>query len=158
MEVDAFIADSAVVAEGKLYVQGAGWNILWANATPVRSSRIGLGVLIHVPFTETNQMHVFTVKIIDQDGNELPISDAPPNAETVDGKIYELKGQFNMGRPPNLTPGDEQIVPLAMNIDGLLLPAPTMYSVVIAIDGNEMKRLPMRIQMVDPQASSSPRF
>jgi hypothetical protein len=148
VEIDAFLADSVVVAEGKLYAQGAGWNIIRTSATPMRHPRIGLGALVRVAFTETNQEHFFTVKIIDQDGNALPIFEAPANVETVDGKIYEWKGKFNVGRPPSLAPGDAQIIPLAVNIDGLVFPTPTMYSVVISIDDDEMKRLPMRIQMI----------
>lgn len=57
MEVDAFLADSIVSAEGKLYVQGAGWNKIQATSFPFRHSRIGIGVIIHVPYTATNQVH-----------------------------------------------------------------------------------------------------
>ena len=158
MEVDAFLADSVVVAEGKLFVQGAGWNIIWTNAVPARHPRIGIGALIHVPYTATNQLHEFSISLVDQDENKLPVAGTPQGADSSDGPVTELRGQFNMGRPPALTPGDEQFVPLAVNLDGLEFPTANMYSVVISIDGTVMKRLPIRVQLVATQmTASSPR-
>ena len=156
MEVDALVADSVVVAEGKLYIQGGGWNVIWTQSTPARHPRIGIGALIHVPFTATNQMHEFSIRIVDEDETALPLAAAPPQGVTPDGKVTELKGQFNMGRPPFLTPGDEQVIPLAVNLDGLEFPKPAMYHAVIAIDGTDLKRLPIRVIIINPQASMTP--
>src|SRR5512133_183243 len=104
MEIDAFLADSIVSAEGKLYVQGAGWNMIYAGSFPFRHSRIGIGVIIHVPYTATNQTHHLEVHVEDSDGHVLPLGDAPPGVETEDGKISRLGGEFNVGRPPLLPP------------------------------------------------------
>jgi len=156
MEIDAFLADSVAVAEGKLFVQGAGWNIVWTNAVPARHPRIGIGALIHVPYTATNQLHEFSIRIVDQDENQLSLAAAPPGVDALDGQITELKGQFNMGRPPALTPGDTQIVPLAVNLDGIEFPTSNMYSVVISIDGTVLKRLPIRVQLVANPLTTSP--
>ncbi len=146
VEVDAFLADSVVVAEGKLYAQGAGWDTLVAGAFPVRHPRLGVGVLLRVPWTATNQMHRFAVRIVDQDENKLVLGAAPPGSEISDGKVREIVGQFNLGRPPFLTIGDSQVVPIALNIDGIEFPAPNTYSVVISVDDADMRRLPIRIR------------
>ena len=153
MDVDAFLADSVVAAEGKLYVQGAGWNAIFSPVVPVRQSRLGVGVLIQVPYSATNQMHTLEVKIVDADENSLVIADAPLGSDTPDGKVRELKGQFTVGRPPLLPAGDEQIVPIALNIDGLVFPEPGRYSVVVSISGTEVKRLPIRVQLVAQMAA-----
>src|SRR5512132_2160368 len=108
MEIDAFLADSVVSVEGKLYAQGAAWNVLNTTQIPTRHPRIGIGVIFHVPYTATNQMHRFEVYLLDADDNELPLGDAPSEAEQPEGKIRRLGGQFNVGRPPTLQPGDEQ--------------------------------------------------
>jgi hypothetical protein len=155
MQIDAFLADSVVAAEGKLYVQGAGWNAIFTPTVPFRQNRLGVGVLIEVPYTATNQMHNLVLKIVDADENSIPIADAPPGVETPDGKIHELKGQFTVGRPPLLPPGDEQMVPIALNIEGLEFKEPGRYSVVISISGTEMKRLPIRVQQVAQMPTSN---
>src|SRR5690349_7734686 len=113
VHVDAFLADSVVSAEGKLYAQGAGWNVIYTNETPFRHNRVGVGILITVPYTATNQMHRLVVHIEDSDGAKIALGDAPPGTDSDDGHIYLLGGEFNVGRPPLLIPGDDQIVPIA---------------------------------------------
>jgi hypothetical protein len=146
MQVDAFLADSVVVADGKIYVQGAGWDSIVSAVFPFRHPRIGLGVILRVPYTATNQMHSFSVKIVDPDENKIVLGAAPPGAEVPDGKVRELKGQFNVGRPPLLNAGDSQVVPIALNIDGLEFDTPNAYSAVISVDEEEMRRLPLRVR------------
>lgn len=148
LEVDAFLADSVVVAEGKLYVQGAGWDTLVAGTFPVKHPRLGIGVLMRVPWTATNQMHKFSVRIVDQDENKIILGDAPPGSGIEDGKVREIVGQFNLGRPPFLTIGDSQMVPIALNIDGLEFAEANTYSVVISVDDVDLRRLPIRVRSV----------
>ena len=146
LEVDAFLADSVVVAENKLYAQGAGWDSIFTGAFPFKQPRIGIGVFLRIPWASTNQLHNFSIKIIDQDGAKIALGDAPPGSNIPDGKVHELTGQFNVGRPPLLTPGDSQIVPIAANLDGLEFSGPNSYSVVITVDGEEKRRLPIRVR------------
>jgi hypothetical protein len=148
MQVEAFLADSVASAEGKLYVQGAGWNVINTATVPVRHARIGIGIIIRVPYTATNQMHKFEVYLLDADGQQLPLGDAPPGAGGSDGKIRRLGGQFNVGRPPALQPGDEQLVAMAINIDGLVFDRADSYKFVIELDGFPEKELPFRLYQV----------
>lgn len=145
MEIDAIVADSAITAEGKLYLQGGAWYLVSAPALPLRVPRIGLGISIRVSWTDTNQVHNFEVRLQDADGQILPLGDAPPGSGPEDGKIRRLGTNFNVGRPPFLQPGDDQLVPLAMNIDGLVFETAGRYEFVISIDGDDVKHLPMRI-------------
>jgi hypothetical protein len=148
MEVDAFLCDSIAAAEGKLYVQGAGWNNVFAQGFPVRHNRVGIGVLIRVPYTATNQAHQFEIRLEASDGERIALADAPPNVPSEDGMLYTIGGEFNVGRPPLLPAGESQMVPLAMNLDGLLFPKPDGYSFVVSVDGTEMKRLSLRLQQL----------
>lgn len=149
MEVQAVLADSVAAAEGKLYIQGGGWNVVFAQAFPTRHPRIGLGILIRVPYHATNQNHRFEVRLEDTDGTVVPIGDAPPG-ETTDGKLYRVEGDFNMGRPPHLSAGDEQIIPIAANLDGLIFEGPGAFRFVIDIDGSEVAVLPFRVTHMPP--------
>src|SRR5207244_3465248 len=115
-------------AEGKLYVQGAGWNVINAASIPARHNRIGIGVLIHVPYLATNQSHVLEISLEDADGQSLPIGDAPGSP---DEKLRSMRVDFNIGRPAMIRPGDEQVMPLAVNVDGLVFEREDQYSFVI---------------------------
>jgi hypothetical protein len=151
MEVEAFLADSVDNVGGKLYVLGAGWNQINTQALPFRQARIGVGIIFRVPYTATNQVHNFQIYLRDADGQEMPLGDAPPGMETSDGKIRRLGGQFNIGRPPTVKPGDEQLVAVAINLDQLEFSRAESYSFVIELDGTEVKQLPFRVnQAVQP--------
>lgn len=149
MEVEAFLADSVVTAEGKLYVQGAGWNAITTAALPTRHARIGIGLIVRVPYTATNQPHKFELRLEDEDGQELQLGAAPvESAEATVEAITRIGGEFNVGRPPNLYPGEEQLLPFAVNLDGLVFERAGAYRFVLEIDGAEVKRLPFRINQV----------
>ena len=46
MEVEVILADSVVAAEGKLYVQGGGWNQVNVNQIPYRLARVGVAIVV----------------------------------------------------------------------------------------------------------------
>lgn len=151
MEVDAFLADSVVTADGKLYVQGGGWNNINAAQMPHQHDRIGIGILIYVPYTATNEQHSLDISLEDADGNELLLGDPPPGVRSEDGKVRHFGVQFNVGRPPTIAPGDEQVVPFALNINGLQFERADRYAFVISVDGTAMKRLSFRLHQRQTQ-------
>lgn len=152
MECEAFLADSVVAAEGKLYVQGGGWNQVNAPALPFRMPRCGIAMLVHVPYTGTNQPHKFDIRLKDADGEDVPLGDAPPGV-TADGKIRRVSGEFNMGRPPTVQPGDEQLAVFAINFDGLVFEQPNRYEFVIELDGTPVKNLGFRVLQIPQMAA-----
>jgi hypothetical protein len=154
MEFEALLADAVTVAEGKMYVHGGGWNVISASSVPVRLGRLAVGVLVTVPWNETNQMHSFEVRLEDLDGRLVSLGEAPPGS-TEDGKVRKLTGQFNVGRPVTLEAGDDQLVPIAVTIDGLTFEAPGLYRFVISVDGAHDKRLPIRVKLLQPTVTSS---
>jgi hypothetical protein len=149
MQVDAFLCDSIAQADGKLYVQGAGWNVLSALRLPARHPRVGIGAVIRVPYTATNQNHSFTLHLEDEDGNRMSLGEGPDGMPgVIDGQLQVVGGEFNVGRPPQLPAGDEQLVPIALNLDGLVFTKPGMHSFVLTIDGTPLERLPLRVTQI----------
>lgn len=150
MEVEAFLADSVVTAENKLFVQGGGWNIIHTAAVPTQHPRVGIGMIIRIPYTATNQSHQFELRLEDEDGNEVPLGKLPPGsaAEGEEGTISRIGGEFNVGRPAGIFPGEEQLLPFAINLDGLRFEKVGAYRFVLEVDGSEVKSLPFRINQV----------
>lgn len=149
MKVTAMLADHVDVGNGKLYVSGGAWGIYTVTSLPARLPRVGVAVAIHVPWTATNQNHKFSVRLIDEDGGPVPLGE--DQTETGESQpIKELGGDFNVGRPPNVPHGDEQVIPIPITIDGLLIKTPGSYTFIITIDGSEVERLPFRVQLPPP--------
>lgn len=146
MRVTAMLADHVDAGNGKLYVSGGAWNQYTVTNIPLRLPRIGIAMAIHVPWTATNHPHTFTVHLEDQDGNTMQLGDKPPAQEGAPPEpLTELGGTFNIGRPPNLTTGDEQTIPIPITVDNLLIETPGSYSFVIKLDGTEVDRLTFRV-------------
>ncbi len=148
--VDAFLADSvAGPGDGKVYVQGGGWNMLHTQALPTRHPRIGIAAFIKVPYLlATNEPHTLSVHLEDADNNALPMGDAPLGTETPDGKLRRIGASFAVGRPVGIEAGDDQIVVLAINLDGLVFERAGTYSFVIQVDEVEAKRLRFRVNLL----------
>lgn len=145
MRIDAFLADSAEVVQGKIYALGAGWNTIYARTFPTIHRRLAVAATVHVPFTATNASHKFELKLVTEDGVEHPIGmRADPDGKPV--PVRAMGGEFTLGRPPQLVDGDEQVACFAFTIDGMRFNEAGMFSWVISVDGEESTRLPMRVQ------------
>ena len=148
MHVDAFIADAAASSEGKIYALGIGWNVIYATAFPATHGHLAVVLTIHVPYTQTNQPHQVRVHLETEDGALVRLGQtrATPDGDVVD--VTMIGGDFSVGRPPAITAGDEQIVPLALDVEALTFDGPGMYTWVVSIDDRPMRRLPMRVSQV----------
>lgn len=145
-KIDAVICDSSVVAEGKLYVQGGGWDNLGSPVFPFIQSRISLAAVVAVPYIETNKNHVLEIHLEHEDGQKMPLA---PQVVTQDGAATHtpttIKAQFTFGRPATLPAGDSQMMPIAVNLDQLRFESPGAYSFVLSINGTEIERLGFRV-------------
>lgn len=104
-KVSSFLADSVEAVQGKIYALGIGWDVIYTAALPTTHSRVGLGILVEVPYTETNKDHEIQIKLVDEDGQLI--------------NDLDFTSHFNLGRPALLRSGDSQILPFAFNFDGL---------------------------------------
>ena len=129
IELDGFLADSVTAVQGKLYALGAGWNRIGVAQLPARHDRVGVGLLFRVPAGEPVQARRFELRLIGPDGRELALGAGP------EGPIDRIGGEFTAGGP------EEQIVPIALNLNGLALSATGGYRVVISVQGQDAKTL-----------------
>jgi hypothetical protein len=147
IHVDAFLADSVVTSDGKLYVQGAGWNRISAASFPVVHDRIGIGLIFSFEVAGVSEPHRFELRLEDSKGNEMPLGDTPPGPQSP-GKITRIGGEFGAGP---VARGVEQIVPIAINLNGMAFEGPSTFRFVVSVDGDDMKALPFRIEGFAPQ-------
>jgi hypothetical protein len=108
MDVTLLLCDSAEALNGKLYVMGGGWNMLYSSGTPVR---LALAILIAVPWDETNQRSALRIELVTSDGEQV----------SNNGQEVSATAEFDVGRPPGVKPGSTINAPLAINFDGLIL-------------------------------------
>jgi hypothetical protein len=139
------LCDSAATAEGKLYLQGGGWSMLGTPSFPFHKPRIGLGVVIGVPYTATNQNHVLSIRLENEDGQRIAFGPATDGEQPGEQASIGLQGRFDLGRPPHLQPGDAQTIPFAINLDQLRFDSPGAYALVIEINHVDIERLIFRV-------------
>jgi len=125
MNVTLLLCDFAQVADGKLSVLGAGW-VLKGHGSPM-----AVGAVVEVPWDETNQLHPWTLRLLDADGHEVTIVTEPGG----EPQPLQVGGQIEVGRPPGYPVGTPLNVALAVNFGPLPLPAAQRFSVVMELDG-----------------------
>jgi hypothetical protein len=126
------LANHVEVVNGMLYVSGGGWTDhrrpIPPAGNPPPLSHLGIAASVLVPWNETNQPHVLTVQIEDEDAKA----------------ILKIEGHLNVGRPPNLPPGSSQPVMFGFPLD-LQFPHAGTYRIVAYIDDGEQKHWPFRV-------------
>ena len=89
VEIDTLmLADWAETINGKLYVQGGGWD-RWM-LVPDRPVEFAIAASVLTPWSLANQEHELAVAIESEDGAVI---------------ASLLAGSFTVGRPPNARPG-----------------------------------------------------
>jgi len=139
MEIDALLCDYAQVAGGKLFISGANIDrsFFQAGAVAPYMPTFAVAGVVHVPWTETNKEHKLNFDLIDADGAPIRIPvEMDPASPAVKGEM-----PFNVGRPPILESGDEQMVPFAFNFQGLPISKLGKFSIRLSIDGQERKSM-----------------
>lgn len=135
MAVAFFLADHAVVENGKLYVNGGFWNQVHAVAYPVARA-FGVAAVLHIPWHRHHQGHAFAVTFEDADGRSL---------------AARFDGQFRVGTSPSMRVGDFTVMPLAAFVTNFVLDAPGDYAAVLTVDDAELARWRFRaVEAPDP--------
>lgn len=140
MRIDVMLCDHAQVAGGKLFISGACINQVNVQADAEAPFPVNFAVagLVHVEWQDTNVEHELRFELLTEDGQ-------PPLLPTENGLApRQVAGQmtFNVGRPPQLQPGSEQIQPFIFAFPGLPLGETGSYSFVLSIDGEQVRRVP----------------
>ena len=136
--VDCFLlADAAQSTAGKINLLGGGWNLLNLGGPDANVPSLALAIRIVVPWTETNQPLGFEIQLVDADGNGL--LGEPPRID------------LNVGRPPDLVPGTEQAIPLAMTFHNLVFQREGTYAFTISGVGGELNRARFHVRFAQRQ-------
>jgi len=139
MKTKIFLADSAEVREGLLFLLGCGWTEVGPQPQP-----FAIAGLLEIDWEETNLRHSIEITFEDEDGGAL-------NVPTAAGEqALRLTADFEEGRPPGSVRGSSINMPIALPV----LPVPWMpgrrYVVKISIDGSEADRLTFKVRSNPP--------
>jgi hypothetical protein len=69
----AILADAATVAEGKLYVHGAGWNVIIAPQIPASHPSLALALAFKLDWHEGNEDLPIVVELVNEDGKSAGV-------------------------------------------------------------------------------------
>src|SRR4249919_2516283 len=122
MKINAMLCDYAQVAQGKLFISGAGINLVGAQSVePPHQINIWVAAIITVPWTATNQVHHLVVAVEDQDGHRihLPVEVAG-GMQLREGEEGTLSADFNVGRAPTMATGEDSLVPFVFPLNAPL--------------------------------------
>jgi hypothetical protein len=134
-----FLADHAVVENGKLYVNGGFWNQVYSAEFPVVRA-FALAAVLHIPWRKHHQGHSFAVTFEDADGRPL---------------TARFEGQFRVGTSPSMRVGDFTVIPVAAFVTNFVLDHPGDYAALLAVNDVELARWRFRaIQARDPAAGT----
>ena len=144
MEATLFLADAAQVSpDGKLHALGIGWSVTTSPMTAPST----VGIILHVPWDETNRKIKWTLDLIDGDGRPVQLPAGPGNATSI-----HMENEIEVGRPPGIRQGSAINVPFAVNVGPMPLPAGTTFEWVLRIDPKEW-RTAFATRPLEPQAS-----
>ena len=122
------LANYAEIApNGLLTVVGGTWDTMTVHAplpddapegaVAILNGSVVVRALFHV--TETGRDHEFTLTVMDEDG----------------GEVARIAGSMRVERQPDLPPGWDQGVNLAVNLTGMPVPHFGLYTISLQIDG-----------------------
>ncbi|KRB38814.1 DUF6941 family protein [Microbacterium sp. Root180] len=114
------LCDFAEAINGKLYIQGGGWSRL--TALPGLPVTLTLAGQILLPWDDANRRRSLVIQLFNEDGQEVYAGDP---AQPV-----EVRGEFEVGRPPGITPGSELDFPFATRFEGVPL-VPGRYKFIV---------------------------
>jgi hypothetical protein len=131
------LADSAQVADGRLFILGGGLGEVGPGPQPM-----AIAMLLDVPWDQANAAHDWKFELLDEDGTPVLYDDQP----------ILVGGQFEAGRPEGLAPGTPIPVPLAINFTALPVEPGRRYVWRLAIDDTSEPDwvLTFRVRPVQP--------
>ena len=124
MKVTMLLADAAQAVDNKLYILGGGWSVTGPDPAPS-----AIALKIDVPWDQTNVRHRWELALLDEDGAPVFLGDPEAPQSLV------ISNEFELGRPPGVTPGTALEIALAINLGPLPLEPGARYVWQLTIDG-----------------------
>jgi hypothetical protein len=126
-----------VTSSGLLYVAGGSWDTTTINAplpdgapegaVALLNGYLAVRILFHV--TETDREHRFALTIMDEDG----------------GEIARLEGEIRVDRSPDLPPGWDHGINMAIGLTGIAVFRFGLYTISLQVDGQHLGDRPFRV-------------
>ena len=126
----AFLADSAQVQGGKLYVLGGGFSTITVRKVPAVHRQMSLVLLVEVENEEWGQDLDLGIKLVDEDGKQLGV---------------DAKGKLRVGESIKVRPGDSATLPMVSNFVNMAFPEAKGYGFIVTHDESELARVRFRV-------------
>ncbi len=132
MEIDiAFLADSAQVVEGKLYVMGGAIDTIWSKQLPVVYPQLSFVLKIIFDAAEIGRKHKLELQILDEDGQT----------------VTSLGGDLEIPRKSeNVPKGWRQGFITVLNFQNLHFQKFGHYSFNVLVNNSSLKSVPFRVE------------
>jgi hypothetical protein len=156
MQVNLMLADYAMVHQGKLFITGAGINLMMVPPAEPYLLNFGVGITIAIPWTATNQNHRLKIALVDNDEQNIPIAKIPPGITVPEGEEGMIHGNFNVGRSPSMEVGEDSIIPMAFQFPNMPIPHPGTYKLTMQIDGTDVACARFRVVAPQPVSFGGP--
>lgn len=130
------LCDAADQVNGKLYILGGGWSLIFVPGHPTPTT---LAIKLSVPWDRTNQQLHVRARLMDEDGNPVDLGMGNVQAE----------GDVEVGRPPGIKPGTPIDLPMALPFGPLAYPAGG-YVFEFEVDDEVVARTPFRVLPLPP--------
>jgi hypothetical protein len=128
MVTTAMLADAATVSDGKLYVMGGGWNMLFAPAFPATHPSLALVLTFRFEWDDAQRTIPISVDLIHEDGKSVGVGGT---------------GSLRVAPGPHLPKGAPFYDSLAQTFYNLRFESEGVYSFRVMSGDNELADVPI---------------
>jgi len=133
MKIDfAFLADSAEVLNGKLYVMGGAFDTIWAKKFPAIHPKIAFVMRMTFEAAEVDRKHHLEILLMDEDGKN----------------VAKAGGPLEIKKSANIYKGWPHPFLAVMNFMNLSFPKAGDYSFNIVCNNTALKSVSLRLAAV----------
>jgi hypothetical protein len=119
VEATIMLADSAQVADGKLFILGGGIHTIGPRPQPV-----AVAVRLEFPWDQGDRVHDWKLEVLDEDGMPVMMGERP----------LLVGGRLDLRRPEGWEAGSPLPVPLAVNFGALPVQPGNSYVLRLSVD------------------------
>jgi hypothetical protein len=130
------LADDAIVAGGKLYVHGGGWDVIQLATMPATVARLALVITFRVEYDEALTDQTLVIDLVDED-------DQPAAG-------VHLQGILAVGHPPGVRRGAPSFASQALRFESLQFDHFGGYRFRVFLNDQESPLASLPFRLVQP--------
>jgi hypothetical protein len=131
MEVTtAMVADAAALADGKLYINGGGWNTIFTAKVPTTHPALALVLIFKLSWHEANEDMPVLIELMDEDGQPSPLRG---------------EGTFRVAAPPFVKKGVDLYQSFAQMFYAVTFENLGLYRFRISSNGKDLASIPIHV-------------